>query len=487
MGSGIAFVDSSIVNVILPILQTDFNASSAEVQWIVEIYTLSLSSLLLISGRLGDLYGRNKIYLWGIALFAVSSILCGLSQSLWMLVASRFLQGIGGAMMIPGSLALLSVHFPPEERGTAIGQWSAYSGVFTALGPVIGGLLTEYLSWRFAFFLNIPFCILTYYLVKNHVPETKSEETSVKIDYAGSFLSILVPASITFAFLEYPRLGFQHPLFYLNCGIGVVGGILFLWVEKKAHEPMLPLDLFFARDFFILNVLTLLLYAGLGGALFFLPFHLIQVLQYSPTQAAASLFPFPIFFFIFSRLTGKFADKYGVKPLLFVGPLLTSLGFLLLSYVNIRSSYLESFLAPIATIAMGMGITVTPLTTAVMLFGSDSKRGVVSGINNAISRTAGLLAIAILGLILFFSFRGQLEKELPNVLKPQQSQQIISQSEKLAAVKIPKSFSQIEKEQVQETIYHSFSHSLQIILRICFFLSFLSSLFALLLTQKSKT
>lgn len=451
-GSSMAFIDGTVVNVALPALQTHLNATATDVQWVVESYALFLSALLLVGGSLGDRYGRRRIYAMGIVLFAAASAWCGLSPNVNSLILARALQGIGGALLVPGSLAIISTSFSEEERGRAIGTWSGFSAITAAIGPVIGGWLIEHVSWRAAFFINLPIAALVLVLLYRHVPESRNEHGQVGLDWLGAFLATTGLGSLVYGLIESSNLGFQHLRVLFSLIAGVLILVTFVIVETRVSNPMLPLKLFRSRNFSGANLLTLFLYAALGGALFFLPLNLIQVQGYSATAAGATFLPFTLIMFSLSRWSGGLVDRYGARIPLIVGPIIAGIGFFLFTLPSVSSNFWTSFFPATVVLGFGMTITVAPLTTTVMSSVIEERAGIASGINNAVSRTASLLAVAGFGVVMLHTFGKELDQDLMQIdVSADVMQSLEEQKVRLAGINIPESLN----AQTQTTIRHS--------------------------------
>lgn len=399
LGSSLTFIDGSALGVALPAIQNDLGAGPAAVQWVSNAYLLTLGALVLIGGAAGDRFGRRKVFLIGVALFALASIACGLAPTVELLIAGRAGQGIGAALLTPGALAVIGSAFPPDERGKAFGTWAGAGALFGMIGPLVGGWLADAADWRFIFWINVPLAALTAVITLKAVPESRDPDAR-GLDWPGALLAMTGLAALTWALTAAPDLGWSDPLILTGLASGAALLAAFLFAEARRRHPMMPLGLFRSRVFSGINLLTLLLYFALGGAMFFLPFDLIRVHGWSATLAGAAMLPFAVIMSLLSGYAGKLADRFGARLSLSLGPVLAGVGLALLALPAPGAGYVDGPLAGMTVLAVGMTLAVGPLTAAVMGAVPQGHTGVASGINNAVARIAALLAIALLGVIL---------------------------------------------------------------------------------------
>jgi EmrB/QacA subfamily drug resistance transporter len=417
LGSSMAFLDGSVVNVVLPVMQREMGITASMAAWIVESYALLLASLVLVGGALGDRFGRRRVFSAGAVLFGVASAGCGCAPGAALLVAARALQGVGAALLVPGSLSLIESAYPPDARGRAFGIWSTVTSVMTAGGPVAGGLVVAHASWRWVFFFNVPLAVATVVLAHGGVEDTRDQETVQRMDWLGATLVTAGLGAIVFALLDSgATAGARGEALLLAGGAGAL--VAFGFVESRDPAAMVPLSLFRSRDFAGTNLLTLLLYAALGGGLYFLPFDLIQVQRYDPASAGAALLPLVLLMSVLSPVMGSLTARLGTRSLLVAGPLVSACGFALLAVPGIGGSYWTTFFPGVAVLGVGMGVTVAPLTVGVMASVDAHRAGVASGVNNAVARAAGLLAVAVLGVVLRARFDGSLDARLAALQLP---------------------------------------------------------------------
>jgi EmrB/QacA subfamily drug resistance transporter len=437
LGSAMTFIDGTVVNVALPALQTDLGATITDVQWIIEAYALFLGALILVGGSLGDQFGRKRLFLVGVLCFTAASIFCGVAPSPRILIAARALQGIGAAFLVPGSLAIITATFDDANRGRAIGTWSGFSAITTAIGPVLGGWLIEHVSWRAVFFLNVPLALIVIALSLRFMNESRDASRDTRIDWSGAVLAIAGLGGIVFGLLEWPPLGAGHPLVLSALGAGAVSLALLPVVERRAASPMLPLALFRSRAFTLANLLTLLLYAAFGVVMFLVPLNLIQVQHYSATEAGAAFLPLPLIVFAMSRWSGGLVARVGSRLPLGIGPAIAAIGIALYMRPFIGGSYWVTFFPAVAVLGLGMAVTVAPLTATVMGAVDPHHAGVASGVNNAVARVAGLLAIAVFGVVLTRTFEARVTPALDQLRLPSATRQTLDRElPKMAGVQV---------------------------------------------------
>ena len=478
-----AFIDSSALNVILPSLQNDLGATGPDLFWVLNSYLLMLASIIAVAGSLGDKMGRVKIFKFGILVFTISSVFCGFSTSIEYLIGFRTIQGIGGALMIPGSLSIISSVFSKEEKGKAIGTWSAATTIVTICGPVLGGALASVGLWRFIFFINIPLGILSFLILQYKVPESVIKG-SPKIDWMGAILLVVSLSLQTFGFLEMPESGIGNPVVLGAIISGIVLFIAFIFVEYKVADPMIPLDLFKNRTFSGVNLLSFFLYAGLGGIMLFFSLNLIQIQGYSELQAGLTFLPFSFLMVLMGRKMGGLTDKYGARNFLIFGPLITGIGILGMSLIELTEGpgeYWTTYFPWFLVFAFGMSITVVPLTTVVMTSVTDDSSGTASGINNSVTRIAGTFVNAFIGALAVYLFVGFVEEGTAILeLTDQVSNEIITEAKNLGEAKSNVNYLEQLKIQVDQLYDVSFIKTYNIVGLISAFLAFVSSLIAFL-------
>jgi len=485
IGSSMAFIDSTVVNVALPALQSSFRATVADVQWVIEAYGLLLAALILVVGSLGDLFGRRLIFVSGVAIFAVASGGCGIALSIGQLILARSAQGIGAALLVPGSLAIISASFDEKSRGQAIGTWSGFTAMTTALGPVLGGWLIEHASWRWVFFINVPLAAVVIGISLWHVPESR-ESVRANIDWSGALAATLGLAGLVNGFIESESEGWRHPLVLVSLTIGCVSLCLFFWVEARGQSPMVPLALFRSSSFSGANLLTLFLYGAIGIFFFLFPLNLIQVQRYSTTATGTALLPLILLIFVLSRWSGGLVARYGSRLPLTIGPLVAASGFLLFAFTSVSGNYWTSFFPAVMVLGLGMAITVAPLTTVVMDSIPQDRAGVASGINNAVARVAGVLAIAVFGIVMVKAFGWRLSQSLAHDSLPAQIlQEIQSREIDLAAMQPPTGLNPGVRAFVMQSIDNAFVFGFRIVMLLCAALSLASCLVAWLMIPKN--
>ena len=462
-----AFIDSTVVNVALPALQSSLHATVVGVQWVVESYGLFLGALILIGGSLGDLFGRRRMFLIGVGIFGAASIACGLASNIQQLVIARSVQGIGAAFLVPGSLSIISASFDENTRGQAIGTWSGFTAITSALGPVLGGWLIEHASWRWAFFLNIPIAALVISISLRHVPESRNA-TASHVDWLGAAVGTLGLGGVVYGLIESASLGWGNPLVFGSLFAGLLCLIGFVFVEARESSPMVPLTLFARLSFSAANLLTLFFYAALGIFLFLFPMNLIQVQGYSTTATGAAALPLILLVFSLSRWSGGLVTRYGARAPLVIGPLIAAAGFILFAVPGVGAGYWKAFFPAFIVLGLGMAICVAPLTTVVMNSVNQERAGAASGINNAVARIAGVLAIAIFGIVMVKLFSSSLNRSLTGQqLAPDILQYVRANEIKLAGLDLPSSLDVDTTARIRVSISHAFVFGFRIVMLIC--------------------
>ena len=467
LGSSMAFIDSTVVNVALPALQSSLHATVVDVQWVVESYGLFLSALILVGGALGDSLGRRKMFLLGVLGFAVASAGCGFSSNIKSLLVWRSVQGVAAAFLVPGSLAIISSSYDEKSRGKAIGTWAGFTTITTALGPVLGGWLIEHASWHWIFFLNIPLAALVLIISFWHVPESRSSDAG-SVDWLGASITILGLAALVYGFLESSILGWTHPRVIGTLIFGVGSLTLFIFVEKRVKTPMVPLKLFQSASFSGANLITLFLYAALGIFFFLFPLNLIQIQKYSATATGAAALPMILLMFLLSRWSGGLINRYGPKIPLIVGPLIAAAAFLLFAVSDVRARYWTAFFPAFVVLGLGMAISVAPLTTVVMNSVEQERAGTASGINNAVARVASVLAVAVLGAVMAAAFAHSLRHSLDGLdLNAGVVQQLESSVAKLGSLGAPSGVDSQTASTIRSVIAESFIFGFRLIMLLC--------------------
>jgi EmrB/QacA subfamily drug resistance transporter len=396
LGSGMAFLDSTVVNIALPRIGTDLGIGLTGLQWTVNAYTLTLAGFLLLGGSFGDRFGRKRVFLVGVVWFAVASLLCAIAPSGGALIVARAIQGVGAALLTPGSLAIIEASFRPEDRGAAIGAWSGLGGVATAIGPFLGGWLVDAASWRWIFVINLPFAVAVVWVTVHHVPETRDADMPPGIDFSGTLLGALGLAGVIYALTEAGNKGWSAPAVIIPGLVGVVALVAFVIVEARSPHPMLPLDIFNSGQFTAANLVTFVVYGALGGALFLLPLELQRAGGFSPLEAGVALVPLTVVMLLNSARAGRLAQRIGPRLPMTVGPIIAGVGLILLTRIGADASYLTDVFPGVAVFGVGLSFTVAPLTATVLAAVPDEHAGVASAVNNEVARVAGLVAVAAL-------------------------------------------------------------------------------------------
>lgn len=489
LGSALGFIDSTVVNVALPAIQADLAASIEGAQWVVNGYMLMLGALTLVGGAAADRFGRQRVFTLGVVLFTAASVACGLAPNTGTLIAARFMQGIGGALLVPSSLAIISAAFPEETRGKAIGTWAGFSALTTALGPILGGALVDMFSWRAIFFINVPLAAVTLAIAFAHVPESR-DDTAASLDWRGGLLATTGLAALTYGLTATSQRGWSDAAVLGSLIASAVVLSAFVWWEARAPASILPLGLFRSPMFTGANVLTLLLYFALGGAFFFLPFNLIHVEGYSATQAGAAFLPMTLIMGTLSRWSGGLIERTGAKLPLTVGPMIAAAGFALFALPGIGGSYWTTFFPAMVVLGFGMTITAAPLTTVVMDSVDQRHAGTASGVNNAVARIAGTLAVAVLGTLAVSLFGTALAARLDGLrISPDVRAAMLAQASRLVEAQIPPA-DEPTRRLLEQAVADGFVHTFRVVMLVCAALALGGALCAALTpagrAQKSK-
>jgi EmrB/QacA subfamily drug resistance transporter len=480
LGSSMSFIDESVVNVALPRIETALETTLPAMQWIVNAYTLCISALLLVGGAAADQLGRRRIFVVGLSIFAVASLGCGLAPHISVLIGARAVQGLGAALLIPCSLALIGAAYDEKERGAAIGIWSGASAVAAGGGPLFGGWLVDHANWRLIFLINPLLAAPTIWIALRHVPESRDPGPEQGLDWTGAALAFGALGALVYGLIAASHAGWAHVTVIAPLVAG--GGLLFLFIlaERRSRAPMMPPELFRSRSFTGINLLTLLLYGALEGALFFLPFLLIQAHGYSATAAGAVYLPFTVVLALLSRWSGGLADRFGTRAPLVVGPAIAGLGFALLGAVGNAPHY-WIFLLPTTVLGFGMAITVAPLTTAVVNAVPERQMGVASGVNNAVASIAGLLFVAALGTVALGAFGRSLDRHLSAAAASPDARAVVAHTrEAFAPPSLPPSLSPQDRHTVQVVVSDSYVETIRLIMLIAASLSWGGALAAAL-------
>jgi EmrB/QacA subfamily drug resistance transporter len=479
LGSSMAFIDGSVVNVALPAIQQDLAAPLSGLQWVVNAYLVLLGALMLVGGAAGDRFGRRRLFATGIVVFATASLGCALAPNLQTLIAARALQGVGGAMLVPSSLSILSASFDESARGRAIGTWAGASALTTAFGPVLGGWLVDVLSWRAIFLINLPIAAVTLAITLRHVPESRNTSAGDGVDWAGGILATAGLAAIAYGLTAAGSRGWTDAVVLVSIAAGAIALAAFIRVEARAGTPMMPLTLFRSRAFSGTNALTLLLYFALSGAMFLLPFTLIDIHGYSAAAAGAAFLPFTLVMGGLSRWSGGLVDRYGPRAPLVAGPAVTAIGFALLALPGEGGAYWSTFLPAMLAMGFGMAISVAPLTTTVMAAVEDRHAGAASGINNAVARIAGMLAVAALGPLAVGVFGQVLATETASLdLAAETRAALLAEVPRLAQTRLPEGIGAELRDPLRQAIVDAFLASFRVTMALAAGMALLGSVCA---------
>jgi EmrB/QacA subfamily drug resistance transporter len=468
LSSSMSFLDSTVVNVALPTLQRDFQAELSSVAWVVDAYVLTLTAFILLGGSFGDIFGRRRALRLGLIVFTTGWMLCGLAPTLFLLDVARGIQGVGGALLVPSSLAILTASFDPSERGRAIGLWASLSGIGAAIGPLAGGLIVDTISWRGIFFLNLPIAVFVFLVALPKVPESRDEQAVRQIDFPGATIAAVFLAGLTFALIEGSTLGWTSPAVLTGCAIGVLGFVAFIVTERRSRQPMLPLSIFGNRTFTAVNVATLVIYAALAGASLYLVLDDQQARGFSAVAAGASLLPLTGLLLIGSPIAGRLADRVGPRIPMTIGPAVAGIGLLVAAATAQVSSYWMSVFPAGLIFAAGLALTVAPLTTAVLSALGPRRAGIASGVNSAISRFGGLVAVAILPALSLAGFTHGLEQRLSDAsVAPEIRIEVVADRAEQGALSAPEHLPEDERAQIQTIVRQAFGDAFRWVMVVC--------------------
>ncbi len=491
LASSMAFIDSTALGVAMPRIQTDMQMSGAQPFWVTNAYLLFLAALILVGGSLGDRYGRKRIFMLGIIIFSGASLACGLAPTVDILIIARAVKGIGGALMVPGSLAILSASFPAESRGAAIGLWSTASTLTTLGGPVLGGWLAAQGLWRWVFFINLPLALVSLVALWTRVDESHDEAAPRQLDWLGAGLVTIGLAGVTYGFMEAPTYGYGDPRIFLLLGLGILALIVFVVVELRLPNPMVPPGLFASRAFSGTNLLTFFLYGALGVFSTFLPFNLAQIQRYPEDVIGLVMLPLSLLLALLSTWAGGLSARIGPRPLLTLGPALAGAGFFLFALPGVTqgpNDYWTTFFPGVVLLGIGMGLTVAPLTTTVMSSAPAHSSGVASAINNAVARTASVLAIAILTALALTTFSSGLEQRTVALNLTTEEQALVrAEAPKLAAAEVPSGLPDALVPDVQAALDWAFVDSFRLLAIITAALAWISALIAYFTLRPQRT
>lgn len=468
LGSSMSFIDSTVVYVVLPILQRELGASVTQAQWIVEAYVLLQAALILVGGSLGDRFGRRRIFAIGTAIFALASALCGLAGDANQLITARLLQALGGALLAPSSLAVITAYFNESRRGKAIGAWSGASAIMAAAGPVLGGTISTFFSWRWVFFINLPLAAVTLLILYWRVPESRDTKIKGKVDWLGASLAAVGLGGVTYGLIESSNYGWGDPQVLGSLTIGLLSLFAFILSQRQTKYPMMPLDLFKSRSFSAANLLTLLLFGGLSAMIFFLPFNLVQVQGYTPLQAGAMILPLSLVIAAGSGWAGGLWHKYGPRRPLTIGPLIVALAFLLFARIGIGEPYVLTFLPAVVVLGIGMTVITAPLTTTVMSSAPANLSGTASGINNTLLSTANVLAVALFGVVALQTFGAALQRQLAPLDLPAAARaEIAKEQSRMADLQPPVGLAAPQAAAIETAVDEAFIEAFHNVMILC--------------------